>query len=128
MHSCDYYIEDTINKKLSDLNTSGRCLSLVHANIRSARKNLKKFELYLDGINFEFPVLALSESWLREDNKEFYGIPGYTSEHNVRPNRRGGGVSLLIKEDIEYTVRDDLYFQNDVLETTYLNKILVSSV
>ena len=101
LHSCDYYIEDSLNKELSELNISERCLSIIHANIRSAPKNLKKFEIYLEGINFEFPIIALSESRLREDNVEFYGIHGYSSEHNVRMKRRGGGVTLLIKKDIE---------------------------
>ena len=120
LRSCDYYLEDTFNKKVSDLNIPKHCLSLIHTNIHSAKANLKKFELYLNGLNFQFPIIALSESWLREDNLDYYGIPGYTSEHNIRPNRRGGGVALLIKEDIEYTIRDDLCYQNGSLETLFI--------
>ena len=120
LHSCDYYLEDTFNKKISTLQISGRCLSFIHTNIRSAAKNLKKFELYLNGLNFQFPIIALSESWLREDNIERFGIPGYLSEHSIRPYRRGGGVSLLINEDIEYTIRDDLCYQNNTLEALFI--------
>ena len=46
LHSCDYYLEDSFNKKIVDLHVPARCMSLIHANIRSAAKNLKKFELY----------------------------------------------------------------------------------
>ena len=48
IRSCDYYMEDTFNKKLSNLNIPPRCLSLIHTNIRSAATNLKKFELYIN--------------------------------------------------------------------------------
>ena len=115
--SCDYYLEDSFNRKISELRVPDRCLSLIHTNIRSAVKNLKNFELYLGGLEFQFPIIALSESWLREDNLDKYGMIGYSSEHNIRKNRRGGGVSLLIKEDIEYTIRDDISNQNFVAET-----------
>ena len=120
LHSCDYYLEDSFNKKVSDAHIPARCLSLIHTNIRSAPKNLKKFELYLSGLNFQFPIIALTESWLRDDNADKYGISGYTSEHNIRPNRRGGGVSLLIKDDIEYTIREDLCYQNGIMETLFI--------
>ena len=120
LHSCDYYLEDSFNKKVSDLHVPARCLSLIHTNIRSANKNLKKFELYLNGLNFQFPVIALSESWLTDDNFDKCGISGYASEHNIRENRRGGGVSLLIKDDIEYTIRNDLCNQNGILETLFI--------
>ena len=42
IRSCDYYMEDTFNKKLSNLNIPPRCLSLIHTNILSATTHLKK--------------------------------------------------------------------------------------
>ena len=47
LHSCDYYLEDSLNKNITDLNLSSGCLSMVHMNIRSIAKNLSKFDLYL---------------------------------------------------------------------------------
>ena len=120
LHSCDYYLEDSFNKKLSDLNLSPGCLSMVHMNIRSTAKNLNKFDLYLNNLKHDFPVIALSETWLKDHNCDRYGIDGYNAEHNFRPIRGGGGVSLYIKDTIEYTVRDDLRFQNNILETLFI--------
>ena len=114
LHSCDYYLEDSFNKKLSDLNLSPGCLSMVHMNIRSTAKNLNKFDLYLNNLKHDFSVIALSETWLKDHNCDRYGIDGYNAEHNLRPIRGGGGVSLYIKDTIEYTVRDDLRFQNNI--------------
>ena len=85
-----------------------------------SKKNLHEFDLYLNNLNHEFPIIALSETWLKDHNCDRYGIDGYNAEHNCRPNRRGGGVSFYIKETIEYTVRDDLCFQNNILETLFI--------
>ena len=120
LHSCDYYLEDSFNNKVSDLNLSTGCLSMVHMNIRSIVKNLNEFDLYLNNLNHEFPIIALSETWLKDHNCDRYGIDGYNAEHNCRPNRGGGGVSFYIKETIEYTVRDDFCFQNNILETLFI--------
>ena len=49
-----------------------------------------------------------------------YNMSGYNSEHNLRLSRAGGGVSFYIKDIIEYTVRDDLWYQNDTLETLFI--------
>ena len=120
LQSCDYYIEDSLNQKLSVLDIPHRSFSLIHSNVRSAQKNLKKLELYLTNLNIQFPIVALTETWLQDHNFLRFGIPGFAAEHNYRTKRSGGGVSLLIKHDIEYTVRNDLLFQNDVLETLFI--------
>ena len=74
LHSCDYYLEDSFNNKVSDLNLSTGCLSMVHMNIRSIVKNLNEFDLYLNDLNHEFPIIALSETWLKDHNCDRYGI------------------------------------------------------
>ena len=45
---------------------------------------------------------------------------GYTGEHSYRKNRTGGGVSLFIKESIEYKVRDDLCHMDGNIETIFI--------
>ena len=47
LQSCDYYIEDTFNAKLTKLNIKNGCLSMIHANMCSAAKKLRTFETYL---------------------------------------------------------------------------------
>ena len=41
-------------------------------------------------------------------NVNLYGISSYESFHNVRSCRRGGGVSIFVKNDITCNRRDDL--------------------
>ena len=60
----------------------------------------------------EFRIITLSETGLTEHHCDRYGIDGYNADHNFRPNRADGGVSLYIKDFIEHTIRDELCFQN----------------
>ena len=120
LHSCDYYLEDAFNKKVADLNIPSRCLSMIHTNIRSVAKNMNKLDMYLNNLKHEFAIIALSETWLKENNCDRQGMDGYNAEHDFRSNRGGGGVSLYIKDFIEYTIRDDICFQNKTLETLFI--------
>ena len=52
-------------------------------------------------------VIALSETWFTDSTAEIYGLTGYDNEIQYRKVRKGGGVSLLIKENIEYVTRND---------------------
>ena len=118
--SCDYYLENAFNKKISKLNVDDDCVSMIHLNIRSAIKNLGKFEMYLSNLKHTFPIIAISESWIKNHNVDTCNMYGYQSEHNYRPNKGGGGVSLFIKNGIEYTLRHDLKIQNSSMETLFI--------
>ena len=93
---------------------------MIHTNIRSAAKNMNKFDSYLNDLKHEFPIIALSETGLTENNCDRYGIDGYNAEHDLRPNRGGGGVSLYIKDFIQYNIWDKLCFQKKTLETLFI--------
>ena len=107
LHYRDYYLEDSFNNKVSDLNLSTGCLFMVHMNIQSTVKNLNEFDLYTNNLNQEFPIIALSETWLKDHNCDRYGIDGYNAEHNCRRNRGGGGVSFHINLILAVTVVSD---------------------
>ena len=109
LNSCDYYLEDSFNKKMLEyIQKPGNYLSMVHVNIRSAMKNLDNFSHYIQGLDHVFPLIGLTETWFKPDNKDCIGMQGYRAEHNCRTNRTGGGVSLFIREDLEYSTREDL--------------------
>ena len=120
MQTCNYHIEDSFNDKVSNLNITSNCLSFIHTNIRSIPKNLGKFEAYLESLSHTFSVIGLSESWLSDHSVNHYAMIGYAGEHRYRKNRSGGGVSLFIKESIEYQVRDDLCHMDGNIETIFI--------
>ena len=49
-----------------------------------------------------------------------YGLTGYHHEIQYRKDRKSGGVSLLIKENIEYVTRNDLSEFNSHIESSFI--------
>ena len=117
---CDYYLEDSFNKKCTDLHIDQTCFSLLHTNIRSMPKNLTHLHDYLDLLNIKFSILGISETWLHVGNYENYNISGYQAAHNYRASRQGGGVSLLIADDLTYIMREDLRVMDAHLECLFI--------
>ena len=117
--SCKYYHEDSFNACVKDLKKDARLFSSIHTNIRSASKNHDNFVTYLEGLNFEFPLIGESECWLNESNKDTIGIKGYKAEHTCRNERSGGGVSLYIKDDIECTRVDEFCLSEPNIESVF---------
>ena len=119
MRDCDYYLEDSFNNKCENLNVTSNNFSLIHANIRSATKNLQAFDQYMENLKANFSIIGLTETWHTNDNVGLYTFDGYHAEYNNRLHRRGGGVALYIKKDVEYYNRGDLNIMSDNLETVF---------
>ena len=50
----------------------------------------------------------LVETWLTKSNSKRLKIPGYAFVGSHRKHKRGGGVGILIRQDLEYRERPDL--------------------
>ena len=107
IQNCKYYYSDVkvneLQEKIENID-----ISLLHLNIRSVPKNLDKLIPLIDQSQIKYNFVALTETWLRSENADVYGLEGYNHEYLTRDNRPGGGVSIFIKEEINYKVRDDL--------------------
>ena len=88
-------------------------ISLCHLNIK---KNLSNFETYMDCLNFRFFIIGFTETWLRDDICDLYGIGGYEFFEKHRSTKPGGGVGLFIAQKIEFTKRNDLSYFDDYIE------------
>ena len=77
-------------------------LSILHLNIRSIKKIFETFKNFLSTLNYNFSIICFSETWLEETNNEnsSYELPGYYSTHQIRNNRKGGGISIYIIDHI----------------------------
>lgn len=120
VQNCSYYTDVSFNQKCDDNNINDHSFSMMHINIRSAAKNLNSFDIFLAGLKVNFTVLALTETWLNDSNSDLYNLYGYNVEHQVRNNRAGGGVALLIKETLSYKRREDLDCSSDTLESLFI--------
>ena len=112
--NCKYVSVDTFKDEKQHF-TDG--LSIICFNIRSFNKNSEEFLAYLTNTDHTFDVIILTETWGRDDTRTLFTIPGYNSLHNYRKNKRGGGVSLFIKDTYKYLPIDELDISDEVLET-----------
>ena len=94
--------------------------SILDLNIRSIKKNFENFKMFLNSINFTFSIICFSETWLDETNStenSLYELPNYMSKHQVRSDRRGGGVSIYVHKMFDFKVRSDLSINNKDIES-----------
>ena len=90
-------------------------LNVICANIRSARKNFDEFLATLNIINVNFHIIILCETWLKCE-ADWTPVIGYSAFHSVRPDRRGGGVTVLVSDVIESNAIPSLLINNELLE------------
>ena len=88
---------------------------------------MDNYDIFFKSINNPFHILVFTETWLLETNKHLCNFNGYKSEHLLRPTdgqfdfkERGGGVSIFIKDHIEYKYRTDLSKITPVAECLFI--------
>ena len=113
LNSTDESIDEFIDKL--KLNNTGD--TLLNLNIQSLPSKYEDMKIMLHRINNEtnrdISFINLQETWLNEFNKTLIHFPNYNIEYKNRINKRGGGLAMLIKENIKYSVRSDLSSTED---------------
>ena len=109
----NYFTETQFNK----LQCSNDNFSLFNVNIRSTGAHFDNLRYYLDGLNHKFSVFSITESWLKDYNKDVYNLEGYEHICKIRKNRPGGGVSIYIKNSIKYDIKENLFIDVDGVDS-----------
>ena len=118
---CLYYSSDEFNEMYENYFTSSSSVfALGHLNIRSIPAHLTELDAFLSCLSSNFSIIAITENWLTPSNYQVYGLHGYHHEPKYRQNKAGGGVSLLIANHLNYTVRHDLSTFNDYIEALFI--------
>ena len=120
VQNCSYYTDSSFNNKCYDKGLDNSNFSIIHFNIRSIPRNLSSADVYLSGLKVCFSVVAFTETWLNAFNCDCYCLPGYIAENKYRTNKIGGGVSIMIKQGINYRVREDLGTFTDLMESIFI--------
>ena len=103
---CQYMFNEDFNKKYSKAHSN---FSLLHVNARSLPKNYDHFCTLLDSLEFNFSIIAVSETWFKSNtNVNIYNVKDYSFVHMCRPDRIGGGVGLYVRNGFHYKLRNDL--------------------
>ena len=108
--NCDYLEES----ELREIKMESQALTVVQLNIRGLfgkRDDLLKF---LNGCNKKkIDIVLLEETWLNTQNNAQFSVPGYNFVGHARPNKKGGGVGILISNEIKYRLRKDLLIESN---------------
>ena len=112
---CSYCSTDSFKQLKQQFSKNG--LSIMCFNIRSFNKNGDEFLGYLSNCEHVFDIIILTETWAKGETNTLCYIPGYNSTHNFRENRRGGGVSIFVRDSINYNVIETIDISNDYMES-----------
>ena len=91
-------------------------LKLAFINIRSCRNNDVEISLFLK--ENDINILTLDEAWFKR--KFNLDIPNYTITRTDRPRRQGGGLAILVRNDIKFDIIDTcstINTDNEVIAT-----------
>ena len=121
--NCEYFSDNDLMR----FNSTNLGLSLLHANVRSATRNLTTLLDTLYVTNSKFSILSFTETWLNQHNFYNSDIPGYTHIGIHRENRRGGGVSLHLDNHLVFKERTDLSLSYPHFESIFA-EILPSTI
>ena len=95
---------ETIKSKISQNHRN--CISILHSNIRSLKRNLEQFHQHvLSELKVSFSVIGLTEIRIRDGacNENLPSLPNYYFE-NVTTPLSAGGVGMFISSQLQYHV------------------------
>ena len=83
-------------------------LNLIFLNIRSLRKSFEEFLIETSALNKLLDVIIFVETNIKDEEIDFYKMPGYHSHFLNRTGRRGGGIAIFVRDEIRFDM-----FKND---------------
>lgn len=106
-NNCEYMFNEDFHARYAN-----KCsdFSLFHINARSLQKNFDSFSTLLSSLDFNFSVIAVSETWFNTKvNLGLYDIDNYSLVHICRPaGKVGGGVAIYVRNEYQFVFRNDL--------------------
>ena len=113
-----YLSPSEANNKLKSF--TSETFSILHLNIRSMNKNFEAFREFYESLDINFSIICFSETWANDSNfdkNSLFQIEGYNPIHQIRKNRKGGGIAIFVRNSLLYKIRDDLSINCDDIES-----------
>ena len=116
---CDYYDIKSLNQHFSKNDSS---LNFIHLSKRSIKSNLDEFLISLMKIKFDFHIIVLSEIRM-STRSDWTFVPSYKAFHSMRTGCQGGGVSILVRSDLDAVELQNYTINIDIFECITLNVV-----
>ena len=119
IENCKYVYKHEL-ENFSLANTKEQ-LSMIHVNIRSIYKNFDKLKILLFKFKNLPDIICLSETNIRKgaDKKFIPTIEGYFFVRNDGTTNMGG-AGIFIKNNLEYSIREDLFLDLNDCENIWV--------
>ena len=117
---CDYIKLDHCN----NLNPNNYNLIIMQINICSIlahQQELSQLLSTLENKDTRIDIILLCETFLTRKTEKLVHIPGYNLIGNHQSMRKGGGVCMLLNENIPYKRRSDL----DIFEECKIESVFI---
>ena len=90
-------------QELDDIysNSNEKSFSVMNLNARSIPKNFDKLTNLLSTLSHSFDVIIITETHLHESKYNSFVLKDYKAFHASRQKKRGGGVSIYVKEHFD---------------------------
>ena len=96
-----------MSKARQENRISGReKLNIFDTNTRSLNNKLEEFEAKVD--SEEYDIVAVSETWFKEESNWRIGLESYKVYRCDRKERIGGGRAIWVKDSIASRERGDI--------------------
>ena len=104
-------------------------LKLIHHNARSlmTTSRIEEYDTLFKTLKYPFDVLVFTETWLTLDKEDQCNFQGFNHIHLLRPvsddidfKTKGGGISIFIKNNLEFTHRTDLTTMLPYIECSFI--------
>src|SRR6218665_2648703 len=78
----------------------GNLPGILHINGRSILSKMQEFQLLV--VNIPVSFVALTETWTNKNTEDQLKLKKYTAVYSSREDRIGGGVAIMVRENIKY--------------------------
>lgn len=83
-------------------------LSIIHFNCRSLYRNFNTIKKYQLLLKQSFSIIAMSETWFREERGIDYEIEGYKLIYVNRTDKLSGGVAMYINKNLRFKIVENM--------------------
>ena len=95
-------------------------ITVFNSNARSLLKHEIEYKSLFDSLNkadLNFNIITFCETWMDTNLESLISFDGYSAVYRHKNNiKEGGGIAAFIKSHINFKVRDDLNFTDEVLD------------